>query len=220
MAKAILPVASKKQTKHTAQALFQKNLSSVDDCVTLYEGINTLRVGIETSWLLRAAVVFLVSAMDTYFHDKIKYGISKLGSLNKMPPALRNHKISVEDLFEWDKSERKGNVLRNWISEHLSYVPLQSSDKIQDYLRYIGISGVWNQIEPDNKKRKEMLDKLNEIIKRRNQIAHEGDRQTARGSGKKLRNLDLVQVKEWRSYIVTLVEQIEKKAKPKAADIA
>lgn len=63
----------KKGERHTAFSLFKTNMSSVHDTLSLFRGIRELRVGLDTDWLLRGAVVFLVSAIDTYFHDRIKF---------------------------------------------------------------------------------------------------------------------------------------------------
>jgi hypothetical protein len=200
-----------KNIKHTAFSLFQKNMKSVYDSLDLFEGIKKLKVGLDTEWLLRGAVVFLVSALDTYFHDRIKYGISRAMG-KEMPDALFRHRITIGDLEDWENSRRKGNVIRNWIAEHLSSVPLQSPDRIAEYMRYIGIEQLWNKVEPDNIKRKKMLEKLNTIIRRRNQIAHEGDRLSGRSSGKRLRDIDVDEVKDWTQFIETLVKSIDEKA--------
>jgi len=184
-------------------------MASVHDSISLYEGIVKLRVGLNTDWLLRGAVVFLVSALDTYFHDRIKYGIS--GVSGDMPAALLRHRITIGDLEDWEDARRKGNVIRNWIAEHLSTVPLQSPDRIAEYMRYIGVEQLWNKVEPDNTKRKKILDKLNEIITRRNQIAHEGDRLSGRGSGKRLRGIALDTVTDWIKFIDGLITTIDAK---------
>ena len=57
--------------KHSAISLFEKNMASVRDTISLYEGIEKLKVGLDThGWY--AAQRLLVSARDTYFHDWIK----------------------------------------------------------------------------------------------------------------------------------------------------
>ncbi len=205
---------SKKRTKqmhHTAYSLFTKNLESVEDTMSLYKGILELKVGLNTDWLLRAAIVFIVSAMDTYFHDRIKYGISR-ASEKGMPDALSRHRITIGDLENWESSRRRGNVIRNWITDHLASVPLQSPDRIAEYMRYIGIEQLWNKVEPDNLKRNKLLQKLNEIIDRRNKIAHEGDRLSGRSTEKRLRDITVDQVNKWVDFIKLLVRTVDKNA--------
>jgi len=195
---------------HTAYGLFKKNMASVNDTLSLYRGIRELRVGLDTGWLLRGSIVFLVSALDTYFHDRIKYGISR-ATRRGMPEALLGHRITIGDLEDWEASRRKGNVIRNWIGEHLASIPLQSPDRIALYMRYIGVEQLWNKVEPDNKKRQKLLDQLNILIKRRNQIAHEGDRLSGRGTGKRLRDISESQVNEWVSFVEELIKRINER---------
>ncbi|HEY6169863.1 MAG TPA: HEPN domain-containing protein [Verrucomicrobiae bacterium] len=195
-------------TRHTALSLFEMNMESVHDTVKLYDGIKTLGVSLDYDWLLRGAVVFLVSALDAYFHDRIKYGVSRLSG-DSMPEALRKHRITIGDLADWQASRRKGNVIRNWIADHLSTIPLQSPDRIAEYMKYVGIDGFWNQVEPDHGKKKKLLKKLGLIFRRRNQIAHEGDRLAGRKSGKKLRHIDEIEVKEWSAWIDKLIHDID-----------
>jgi hypothetical protein len=62
---------------HTAKSLFELNIQSAKDCVQLFDGLSKLKVKMNVKWLLRAAVVFAVSALDTYFHDKVKYRVGR-----------------------------------------------------------------------------------------------------------------------------------------------
>jgi len=206
---------SKKKSKtaqsneHTAISLFKKNIQSAQDCIDQYQGLLVLKSGLNTEWLLRAAVVFIVSALDTYFHDKIKYKVGKL-SLNNLPTQLQNFEITIGKLPEWTKAKRKGNVIRNWIVEYLSIRPIQKPDLIAEYLKLVGIDNFWNTMEPDNKKRSALRDDFSKLIKRRNQIAHEGDRLQSRASGKKLRTISKEQVDQWKSWSEKFVNDIEK----------
>jgi hypothetical protein len=116
---------------HNAKSLFDLNVQSSEDLLRLYDGIEKLRTTLEISWLLRAVVVFSVSAMDAYFHDKIKYRAGKF-DLQDMPPTLAKFKISLEELSKWDEADRKGNVIRNWLTEYYSTKPLQRQDDIAE----------------------------------------------------------------------------------------
>src|SRR5712692_8345351 len=97
---------------HTAKSLFEQNIASAKDCVRLYDGLTKLKVK-NAKWLLRAAVVFAVSALDTYFHDKVKYRVGKF-SLSDLPVQLGGFEIPIRELTTWEEAQRKGNVLRNW----------------------------------------------------------------------------------------------------------
>lgn len=195
-------------TTHTAKSLFDKNIESARECLNLFEGLSKLHVGMNLDWLLRASVVFAVSALDTYFHDKIKYRVGRF-TLDALPPQLANFEIQVRELITWEGATRKGNVLRNWVTDYLSVRPLQSPKAIADALKLAGMESVWDRIEPNPDNKKELLKKFNEVIKRRNQIAHEGDREQSRKSGKKLRTINKKMADDYIGFIEKLVDKIE-----------
>jgi hypothetical protein len=194
---------------HTAKSLFDQNIRSAEDCLALYDGVNQLKAGLAIDWVLRASVVFVVSALDTYFHDKIKYRVGHF-SVNHLPAALAKFEIRVDELPSWDAAERKGNVLRNWVMEYLSTRPLQSQAAIAESLKFAGIDDLWDSIEPNKNARKEVLNQFRHLVKRRNQISHEGDRETSRRSGKKLRPINRSSVEEYIAFAKDLIARIEK----------
>jgi hypothetical protein len=194
---------------HSAKVLFEKNISSAQDCIDLFDAISKLKPAkVNIDWIIRAAVVFIVSALDTYFHDKVKYRVGHFSLVN-LPPALAKFEIPIADLTAWEGAERKGNVLRNWVTEHLSTRPLQSPAAIAEALKLAGMQALWDTIEPDKGKRDSLLSEFNLIVKRRNQIAHEGDRMTSRRSGKALRAIHRKEVVRWMSFATSLVDKVE-----------
>jgi hypothetical protein len=193
---------------HTANSLFQLNLQSCEDLLKLYDGIVGLGTKLEISWLLRAVVVFSVSAIDAYFHDKVKYRAGRFG-LNDMPPPLAKFAVPLGDLTKWDEAQRKGNVIRNWLVDHFSTRPLQRQDDIANALKLVGIESVWATIEPISYKREALLEELRGYMKRRNQIGHEGDRESSRKSGKKLRLIDRPYADGCLKFMRDLVGKIE-----------
>lgn len=193
---------------HTAKSLFDLNIQSSEDLLRLHEGIQKLGTKLEISWLLRAVVVFSVSALDAYFHDKIKYRAGKF-DLQDMPPALAKFQVSLSELTKWEEAKRKGNVIRNWLTEYYSTKPLQRKDDIADALKKVGIGEVWATIEPDSPKRDALLDDMANFIQRRNQIGHEGDRESSRRSGKKLRKIDRKYARRSVDFAKDLVQRIE-----------
>jgi hypothetical protein len=194
---------------HSAKSLFSKNIQSAKDSLGLYDAIVRLNPqDVDIDWVLRSAVVFTVSALDTYFHDKVKYRVGRY-SLENLPPGLSRFEIPIRELSKWDKARRKGNVLRNWVVEYLATKPLQSPNSISDALKLVGIESLWSTIEPNKRDRDGILKELNEMIKRRNQISHEGDRMSSRRSGKRLRAIDREQVVSWIEFTEDLVRKIE-----------
>ena len=88
---------------HSAKSLFDKNIQSAKECLQIYDALAKLKPKqVNPKWVLRAAVVFTVSAVDTYFHDKIRYRVGKF-SLENLPVALGSFSIKVKNLTEWEK---------------------------------------------------------------------------------------------------------------------
>jgi hypothetical protein len=194
---------------HTAKSLFDLNIESAQHCLTLYSGLKKLGSGLEISWLLRSAIVFSVSALDSYFHDKIKYRAGRY-RLNNLPAAMETFEIPLGDLRKWERATRKGNVIRNWLTDYYAVRPLQRREDIADALKVVGIEKFWSTIEPNQEKRAALIDELRGFVDRRNKIAHEGDRQTSRVSGKRLRPISRDHAAECIDFVITLVGRIEK----------
>jgi hypothetical protein len=196
---------------HSAKSLFDKNIVSAQECITLYQGMKALDTNLQIHWILRAAVVFTLSAIDAYVHDKVKYRVGRFDfkKMSDVPDALGKFKIQIANLPKWDKSKRKGTVVSGWVTDYFSYRPLQKSEDIANALRLIGIDKLWERVEPNLKQRKILIDKIKALGKRRNQIAHEGDRQKSRKSGKKLNDINDTQVNAWITFAKSLVDKIE-----------
>ena len=193
---------------HSAQSLFDKNVKSAEDCLALYDGVKALKTSLQIDWILRASVVFVVSSLDAYFHDKVKYRIGRF-SLDNLPPTLAKFEIPLRDLVAWDGATRKGNVLRNWVMDDLSVKPLQAPAAIADALRLAGIDALWDTIEPNKDNKAKLLEEYGKIIKRRNQIGHEGDRMQSRRSGKNLRTISRAEVVGYVTFARALVAKVE-----------
>ena len=193
---------------HTAKTLFDLNIQSSEEMIKLYDGIEKLGTKLEITWLLRAVVVFSVSALDAYFHDKVKYKAGKF-DLQDLPPSLAKFEIPIGDLTKWDEAKRKGNVIRNWLVDHYSTIPLQRQEAINTAFKLVGIESLWATIEPNSPAREKLLSEMQGYIKRRNQVAHEGDRESLRKSGKKLRTIDRPYAEECLKFAKNLVSKIE-----------
>ncbi len=193
---------------HSAESLFDKNIQSADECLALFDGVNRLKAQLEIQWVLRAGIVFVVSALDTYFHDKVKYRVGR-SSLENLPPKLAKFEVPLAGLTTWDEARRKGNVIRNWVMDHLSTRPLQSPQAIAETLKLANINELWETIEPNSSHRNALLKRFNDLVHRRNQIAHEGDREQSRGSGKKLRPIDRDLLTDAITFSKDLVGKVE-----------
>lgn len=74
----------------------------------------------------------------------------------------------------------------------------------------VGIESVWLTIEPNILKRETMLLEMKDFVYRRNQIAHEGDREASRRSGKRLRSINRPYAEKSVVFVKDLIQRIEK----------
>ena len=195
-------------SKHTAKSLFDLNIQGAEQCVAIYDGVLGLGSSLDLDWLLRSGIVLAVSAMDAYYHDKVRYRVSRFAR-TALPNRLADLKIPLNELAKWDKAKRKGNVIRQWVVEHLEVRPLQRPNAIADALKLVCIQEFWNTIESNNPDRDALLARLNELVRRRNQIAHEGDRLQSRSSGKALRQISRDYVVDAIGFVKRLVSKTE-----------
>jgi len=195
-------------SRHTAKSLFDLNIQGAEQCVRIYDGVSQLRSSFDLDWLLRSAIVLAVSAMDAYFHDKVRYRAARFASA-PMPRQLASLKVPLGEVRKWDEVSRKGNVIRRWVVEHLKTRPLQSPNAIAEALKLVGIQGLWNTVEGDPSARDALLACLNQLVKRRNQIAHLGDRLQSRSSGKALRPITRDYAVRGIEFVKELVQRTE-----------
>lgn len=195
-------------SRHTAKSLFALNIQGAEQCVKIYDGVSTLNSNLDLDWLLRSAIVLAVSAMDAYFHDKIRYRAGKF-TIDRLPKQLAGLKIPMSEVAKWDEAGRKGNMIRRWVVEHLEVRPLQSPNAIAEALKLVDIQSFWNTIESNSSARDVLKTQLNKLIERRNQIAHEGDRLQSRSSGKALRPVTHDYAVQAIKFVKELVQKTE-----------
>lgn len=118
-----------------------------------------------------------VSALDAYFHSKILAHVVKAANRGAdMPKQLKKSTISVEQFVEGRRYKRRMNIVRRALEKSIGYQSLQQPDKIEQSLKLIGVSSFWNGVAARcGENAGDLKDALSRVVKRRNQIAHEGD---------------------------------------------
>jgi RiboL-PSP-HEPN len=106
--------------------------------------------------------------------------------------------------------------LENEIRERLGYLSFQQADKIADAIRYISDQKLWEVVAAEisqstqtPKSAKDIKQRLNLIVDRRNKIAHEADIDPTFGIGSRW-NIDELLVGEAVDFIEMLVESIHR----------
>jgi RiboL-PSP-HEPN len=106
--------------------------------------------------------------------------------------------------------------LENEIRERLGYLSFQQADKIADAIRYISDQKLWEVVAVEisqttqiTRSAKDIKQRLNLIVDRRNKIAHEADIDPTFGIGSRW-NIDELLVGDAVDFIEMLVESIHR----------
>jgi len=152
---------------------FEDNILRIKHLVKLYEDNSTNNTQEDYSDILRAALVLLVSALDTFIHNIVRLGMVEILKGERIKPDdYKKIKISLgiinfEPNYEWFESHIR--------REHAS-ISYQSPKQISDAIRHISKLDLWKEIGNIlEKDQKILIKELKEIVDRRNQIAHESD---------------------------------------------
>lgn len=154
--------------------------------------------------LLRAALVASVSALDRYCHEVLVARVIRQikRSERNWPPELRKVKVSLSAVKTAiaHAITRKGrggrirprpmNIIRHALQEQFHRdLSLQGSDDIAQAFSMVGVKSLWTACEKSLGERpREIKQRLDAIVKRRNQIVHEGDIKRYRRGGKVTHN--------------------------------
>ena len=174
------------------------------------------------SELLRASVVASVSALDRYMHDLVLHHCWKLLSradkdipneLKKLTVSITATKQALKKLRA-DPKARPGHIIKKSIQERLHRdFTFQKPDDILKASRMLGVTDFWNSVaaEMDGEPaKKDVIDTLRTIAKRRNQIVHEADliRKT-KAKEITLRDISRTEAEEWIDWMEDFVASID-----------
>lgn len=175
---------------HWPQSSQIERVDSKDAVIVLRDGASLTTDHFSQAWLddqLRAALVFGVSALDRYVHERVVKGIV---------PALKQHPLTrqqeeftipvstaIQISEEAVTAQKKGlnirpaNIVRKKVQELIHKRPFQSYREIEYAFGLLGIKDLAKQLQTaygagDLRPIKEQLGK---IAMRRNHIVHEGD---------------------------------------------
>lgn len=193
---------------------FNENMNRINGKFSIVSELRSRGLDEAADDILRSQIILIMSSMDFYIHEVVKYGVIKiftgeravtkkynevLISLNCVKEALGNLE-SVDWLEEeiTTQNARKTYMAINAIKRGLSLI---SDEKIFDL--------VIKEISQKNVEDTSIIiDKLSELYQRRNDIAHESDRNPRTGE---INNISEILVKEYFTIVKTLIEEIHKK---------
>lgn len=146
----------------------------------IYTYLDTNKVPMDFSDLLRWQWVLSVSALDRYVHDIVRIGMLEIFEGRRNPTAkYKSFRIDLNNFNSIIESPTPVIEFEKEVIRQHSFLAFQYPDKIADALSYIWneqnkwdviCSNMATDISSANLKTK-----LKNIITRRNQIVHEGD---------------------------------------------
>ncbi|ADG98196.1 hypothetical protein Srot_1736 [Segniliparus rotundus DSM 44985] len=181
----------------TTQAFneFERTLADLRSMIEGAQSLERLQVGsFDISDIYRHAWVGAVSALDHWVGEEIQERAVKLFvKPGEKPNRLKKFEITVER-FErvHHRSESAEAVFREQLKETLGSTSYQNPDKIKDGFKLVTDVQLWPRVSARlNEARDEPVDvtdlveSLRAITLRRNQIAHETDRDPSAPNGKR-----------------------------------
>lgn len=194
-----------------AKINFDRNLSYINDIGGIYDEVVRLAPTLVTqaSQLLRSQFVLLVSALDTYIHDIVRIGIlQEYQGIRTVSRGLSKLSLTYNDLSELESQPpmMKTPTMEQIIRRINSVDSFQSSKSIEYAMGLIGITGIWSKLSSSLAiNAEDIKTKLDLIVRRRNQIAHESDYNPSTGHQ---RDIDKNEIKDTKVFICDFVNAI------------
>jgi len=195
----------------SAKVHFEQNIIRVKNLGTIYESINLQTTpSLDLSDILRAQYVMLVSALDHFIHELVRFGMIEIYNKNrKATKKFQEFIFSTKKdiLFKKAIMEEKSDV---WLNHQIRYrngfKSFQEADKIQEAMFLIIDTDIWKEVADNlDNDINQIKRRLNLIIDRRNQISHEADIEP---TYQELRTIYIDDVQDSILFIESLVEVI------------
>ncbi|MEO3998879.1 HEPN domain-containing protein [Mesorhizobium sp. CAU 1732] len=187
----------------TAYTDFQNSIAAANSLIAMYKELRRARgLGQRGSltaenedllWLPRSAIVTSLSALDAYVHAVLYERIPHVLQTNPMPNSLaeamvnivpirnaQNFRDAMPVIAVTNLHQELANRLRD---NSLTFLSYQAPEKINAGYDMIGHTGIFDSVSAlwpgPNSTADDLKRSLAGYVKRRNQIAHEGDREAS-----------------------------------------
>lgn len=130
----------------------------------------------DTSDILRAQLVLVVSALDYFVHEVTRIGMLQILRGTRQPTKhFDSFKVTTTSALA-AVTDSTGGWLESEIRTQHAFLAFQKAEKIADAIRMIHSTPLWRDVagrmhRPEDDVKRE----LDLIVSRRNQIAHEAD---------------------------------------------
>lgn len=169
-------------------------------------------------WIPRSSVVMSISALDAYVHSVILERVPQILRTGNIPDELAGTLagiMPVKDarsfLASWPYISGGNSIslLTDKLKENLSFISYQSPEKIILGYKLIGVDNVFASVaekwQGPNSTEADIKRTLAGYVKRRNQIAHEGDLEANHSS----RAISPDYAKRCHDFVDTLVNRLD-----------
>jgi hypothetical protein len=156
---------------------FRANLSYVRNLRTVHAAARTFSPGLDTSDVLRAQIVLVVSALDNYVHELTRLGILEVFN-GKRPrtAAFDRTRVTLDGVLGALKNPGEDDWLNEQIKRDHGWQSFQTVEKIADAIRPFSNVVLWDRVGQELRVDPQILKgQLKLTIDRRNKIAHEAD---------------------------------------------
>ena len=132
---------------------------------------------LDLSDILRSELVLAVSALDQFVHEVTRLGMLEAYNGERTRTAsFLSFQVPLSGVLEAVTDNRSDMWLDEQIRIRNGYRSFQSPDHIADAIRLVSDISLWNEVGARlGASSSEVREKLNSIVVRRNQIAHEAD---------------------------------------------
>jgi len=198
---------------------------AADDCLARAFAIRQQanNAGNAADDLARMALVMGVAALDTYMHALIRTCLQTAS--DQVPKALQGLKLDFKELTDLadatvqaqrtDRRSRPWVQVKNALHRALLSQTFQSYEGVGKAMAMAGLSNGWTNIAQqmgNDTSPADIKNRLNQIVKRRNQIVHEGDlRRLVRPRNIEYNQIDAAEVDDdlnWMQQLIDAIDQV------------
>lgn len=157
---------------------FNNSIDSLRKKIGIHEGLNKKGFTEEADDVLRSIVVFLMSAVDFYMHEIVKYSLVKMFKGEKSKTVgYKNSLVPLKVVEKGIKNPQNIDWLEDGIIQQQGFKTFMAADKIGEVLKLISNKEIFSEVASQlGKSTEELKNEIQKIYTRRNKIAHQTDR--------------------------------------------
>ena len=163
---------------NSALEQFESNIQRTRALAAIHNVLGTRTTSaLDTSDILRSALVSAVSALDQYIHEIVRLGILEIyRGLRTNTLSWLKFEVSLGNALQIRAAPDDDSWLDSEIRERHSWQSFEHPDRVADAIRLISDVNLWDTVASDlGSVTADVKQRLKLIVDRRNKIAHEAD---------------------------------------------